>query len=89
MGLPRLTSLLVVVGIGILSRTLGLGVVGTSEVGSLDSVTAGVGLVVTGSKLVASGVGGAGTSWVRFSVGDSSLDSGSTIAVGRRLQSGL
>ena len=90
MGLPRFTSLFVVVGIGILNRTLGLGVVGTSEVGPLASVTMGAGSVVTGSvSLVASMAGATASFWLRSSVGGSSLDSGSTIAVGRRLQSGL
>jgi hypothetical protein len=88
--LPRLTSLLLVIGIGILNRTLGFGAVGELDVGSLCSVTMDTGSVVTRSmSLVASGVGVAGTSWLRFSVDGSSSGSASSVVDGRRLQSGL
>jgi hypothetical protein len=90
MGLPRLTSLLLVVGIGILNRTLGLGAAIGSEARFLGSVAAGVGSVVTGPKaLVVGGEGSLGSSRISCSVDGSSSDSGWTIAVGRRLQFGL
>jgi hypothetical protein len=89
-GLPRLTSLLLVVGIGILNRTLGFVAMGRSDAGSLGSVTMRLGSVVIGSKsLVASGAVLFGSSWISCSLEVSSSDSGSTIAGGRRFQSGL
>ena len=69
-GLPRLTSLLVVVGIGILNRTLGFGVVGEPDMGSLSPVTLEAGSAVTGSESLAAGEAGVvGPSWARFSAG--------------------
>ena len=62
-GLPRLTSLLVGVGIGILNCTLGLNAVGKLDFGFLASVTTGIGSAVTGEEsLVAWGSGVVGFS---------------------------